>query len=98
MGVIARINVNRIEITMNKIIELSSKISFLQEELVHLDAQLESNKSFFSSGVLSKQAFQGNKKNFERKIKEISREINADSKVLLKLSKEAKKNLRFNKL
>ena len=98
MGIIKKINVNRIEQTMNKMIELSSKISFLQEEIVHLNAQLESNKSFLTDGVLSKQAFLGNKKNFERKIKEASKEINADAKILLKLSREAKKNLKFHKL
>ena len=98
MGIIKKINVNRIEQTMNKMIELSSKISFLQEEIVHLNAQLESNKSFLTDGVLSKQTFLGNKKNFERKIKEASKEINADAKILLKLSREAKKNLKFHKL
>lgn len=98
MSIIKRINVNRIEQTMNKMIELSSKISFLQEEIVHLNAQLESNKGFLSGGILSKQAFLGNKKNFERKIKEASKEINADAKILLKLSGEAKKNLKLHKL
>ena len=51
-----------------------------------------------TDGILSKQAFLGNKKNFETKKKEVSKEINADIKILLKLSKESKTNLKLHKL
>ncbi len=98
MGVVKRINVNDVERTMNTIIELSSKISFLQEELLHLDRQLENNRNFLSAGILSNQAFLGNKKNFEKKVEQIRKEINQDVRVLLKLSKDAKKKIREHNL
>ena len=98
MAIIKRINVNKIESTMNKIIELSSKISFLQEELVHIKSQMDNNKSLLSGGIISGQTFKGNKRNFERRRKDIIREINQDVKILLKLSGDAKKDLKTYKL
>ena len=98
MAIIKRINVNKIERTMNKIIELSSKISFFQEELVHIKSQMDNNKSLLSAGIISGQTFKGNKRNFGRRRKEIVREINQDIKILLKLSSDAKKDLKTYKL
>lgn len=98
MGVITKIGLNSVEMSMNKIIETSTKISFLQEELMHLKNQLDDNDYFFSSGLISRQTYDGNRRNFKKKRIQVIKEINQDIRSLSKLSTSVQRNLKTNKL
>jgi hypothetical protein len=98
MAIVKRINLNEIERSMNKTVEISSNISFLQQELSHIKTQLENNEGFLSKGVLSEQAYEGNKRNFKKRWKDVVREVNEDIEFLVKLSNSVKRGLKSNKL
>lgn len=98
MGVIKRINLNRTEKSLNTIVEISTKISFLQSEVEHIMNQLDDNQWFWEDGILSKRAFEANRKNFEKKKKEAMKEINEEIQILTKLADALKQDLKLNKL
>ena len=98
MGIIKKINLNRTERSLNSIVEMSTKISFLQSEITHIMNQLEDNEWYWKDGILSKRTFEANRRNFVIKKKQTLKEINEEIGVLSKLAEELKKELKLNKL
>jgi len=96
--VIEKINVNKIENLSKRIIEESSKLKVLQQELDSVNKNLKEVNFNFLSGKVSIQVYNTSKKNLERKRKLLIDKVNKNINTTLPLVKNLSEVINENKI
>lgn len=84
--VIEKININKIENSLKRISEESSKLKVIQEELENINKSLKDVNFDFLSGKISKQMYQEAKNNLDRKKKILIDKVNKNISSILVLT------------
>ena len=96
--VVEKINVNKIENLSKRIIEESSKLKVLQQELDSVNKNLKEVNFNFLSGKVSIQVYNTSKKNLERKRKLLIDKVNKNINTTLPLVKNLSEVINENKI
>jgi len=98
MTIIKRIEINNIEKSLNDVIEASYKLMMFQEQMKFVNSQLENNRKFFNSGLISKETYEGNQRNFKIEIDDLKRNINSTITDTTKVVNDVETLIKINKI
>jgi ElaB/YqjD/DUF883 family membrane-anchored ribosome-binding protein len=90
MRLIKKINLKPIREFTEKIVEISSNIRLLQEELENILSYASELEKFFSAGKLSKETFETNKTMLKKEKVRVSSKLNQAIDKALKLIKKTR--------
>jgi len=96
--VIEKININKIENLSKRIIEESSKLKVLQQELDSVNKNLKEVNFNYLSGKVSIQVYQTSKKNLEKKRKLLIDNVNKNVNITLPILKSLSEVINENKI
>jgi hypothetical protein len=96
--VIEKINVNKIENSLKRVVEESSKLKVFQQDLDNVNKNLKEVNFNFLSGKVSNQVYQTSKKSLERKRKLLIDKVNKNINVILTLVKGLSEIINENKI
>jgi hypothetical protein len=96
--VIEKININKIENSLKRISEESSKLKVIQEELENINKSLKDVNFDFLSGKISKQMYQESKNNLDKKKKILIDKVNKNINSILVLTEGLSEVISENKV
>ena len=96
--VIEKININKIENSLKRISEESSKLKVIQEELENINKSLKDVNFDFLSGKISKQMYQEAKNNLDKKKKILIDKVNKNIGSILVLTEGLSEVISENKV
>jgi len=96
--VIEKININKIENSLKRIVEESSKLKVLQQELDNANKNLKEVNFNLVSGKVSNQVYQVSKKSLEKKRKILIDKVNKNINIVLTLLKGLSEVINENKI
>ena len=96
--VIEKINIDNIENSSKRVIEESSKLKVLQQELDSVNKNLKETNFNFLSGKVSIQVYQTSKKSLENKRKPLIDKINKNINIILPIMKGLSEVINENKI
>ena len=98
MMVLEKISINKIESSLKRISEESSKLKIMQEELENINKNLKNVNFDLLSGKVSEQMYKESKNNLERKKKILIDKVNKDINSILILTKGLSEVIAENKV
>ena len=96
--VIEKINIHKIENSLKRISEESSKLKVIQEELENINKSLKDVNFDFLSGKISKQMYQEAKNNLDKKKKILIDKVNKNIGSILVLTEGLSEVISENKV
>jgi len=96
--VIEKININKIENSLKRVSEESSKLKILQQDLDNVNKNLKEVNFNFLSGKVSNQVYQVSKKSLENKRKFLIDNINKNINIILIIVKGLSEVIIENKI
>jgi len=96
--VIEKININKIENSLKRVVEESSKLKVLQQDLDNVNKNLKEVNFNFLSGKVSNQVYQTSKKSLENKRKFLIDNINKNINIVLTIVKGLSEDINENKV
>jgi len=96
--VIEKININKIENSLKKVSEESSKLKVLQQDLDNVNKNLKEVNFNFLSGKVSNQVYQTSKKSLENKRKFLIDKVNKNINSILTIVKDLSEVINENKV
>ena len=96
--VIEKVNINKIENSLKRISEESSKLKILQQDLDNVNKNLKEVNFNLLSGKVSNQVYQTSKKSLEKKRKILIDKVNENINSILDLSKSLSEVISKNKI
>lgn len=96
--VIEKININKIENSLKRVSEESSKLKVLQQDLDNINKNLKEVNFNFLSGKVSNQVYQASKKSLEKKRKFLIDKVNKSINSILTIVKDLSEVINGNKV
>jgi hypothetical protein len=96
--VIEKVNINKIENSLKRVVEESSKLKVFQQELDNLNKNLKEVNFNLLSGKVSNQVYQISKRNLERKRKLLIDKVNKNINIILTIVKGLSEVINENKI
>jgi NCAIR mutase (PurE)-related protein len=96
--VIEKININKIENSLKRVSEESSKLKVLQQDLDNINKNLKEVNFNFLSGKVSDQVYQTSKKSLEKKRKFLIDKVNKNINSILTIVKDLSEVINENKV
>jgi hypothetical protein len=96
--VIEKININKIENSLKRVSEESSKLKVLQQDLDNINKNLKEVNFNFLSGKVSDQVYQVSKKSLEKKRKFLIDKVNKNINSILTIVKGLSEVINENKV
>ena len=96
--VIEKININKIENSLKRVSEESSKLKVLQQDLDNINKNLKEVNFNFLSGKVSDQVYQTSKKSLEKKRKFLIDKVNKSINSILTIVKDLSEVINENKV
>jgi hypothetical protein len=96
--VIEKININKIENSLKRVSEESSKLKVLQQDLDNINKNLKEVNFNFLSGKVSDQVYQVSKKSLEKKRKFLIDKVNKNINSILTIVKDLSEVINENKV
>jgi chromosome segregation ATPase len=96
--VIKKINLSKIEEYLKEIIESSTEIETIKEEVKDVSQALGNNNIEFKSGKISKEVFDDIKNNLEKEKKMLENKISVEKKKISDVSNELSNFMKENKV
>jgi NCAIR mutase (PurE)-related protein len=96
--VIEKININKIENSLKRVSEESSKLKVLQQDLDNINKNLKEVNFNFLSGKVSNQVYQVSKKSLEKKRKFLIDKVNKNINSILTIVKGLSEVINENKV
>jgi hypothetical protein len=96
--VIEKININKIENSLKRVSEESSKLKVLQQDLDNVNKNLKEVNFNFLSGKVSNQVYQVTKKSLEKKRKFLIDKVNKNINIILTIVKDLSEVINENKV
>jgi len=96
--VIEKININKIENSLKRVSEESSKLKVIQQDLDNINKNLKEVNFNFLSGKVSDQVYQTSKKSLEKKRKFLIDKVNKNINSILTIVKDLSEVINENKV
>ena len=98
MMVIEKVNINKIENSLKRIVEESSRLKVLQQELDNTNKNLKEVNFNLLSGKVSNEVYQTSKKSLENKRKILIDNVNKNINNILSIVKDLSEVINENKI